>query len=115
MSTTYGVDVLQINSSIGDSAIHLQLQLTGVIAGSNPSRHVNPKRPYVLKAILLDGGDNSHEGPSNLWQAIQEVGNQYEFDDSFNENKICKFDAVIITHWVSKVRRCSLAKASACD
>ena len=93
---TYGVNVHQINSGKGDSAIHLQLQLSGQIP--NTVTNVTASKPYVLKAVLIDGGMNEREAPSNLWYAIQEMPDKYMFSTTPSLNK-CKFDAVIITHW----------------
>ena len=94
----YGVNVHQINSGRGDSAIHLQLQLSGTIPGSSPATDVTVGKPWVLKAVLIDGGMNEKEAPSNLWYAIQEMPGKYMFNTDATLNK-CKFDAVIITHW----------------
>ena len=96
---TYGVNVHQINSGKGDSGIHLQLQLSGAIPGSNPLTDVDPARPFVLKAVLIDGGMNEREAPSNLWEAIQEVGRRYRFNAINPLDQQCKFDAVVISHW----------------
>lgn len=101
MANAFGVDSLHINVEAGDAAVHLQLQLP--TAGSR-------EKPVVLKAVLIDGGDNAHKAPDTVKKVFDEylidkaglAKNPPELNGKYTwpDNKV-KFDAVIITHWDS--------------
>ncbi|KAK4040195.1 hypothetical protein C8A01DRAFT_35797 [Parachaetomium inaequale] len=94
----YGVESFHINVQAGDSAAHLLVQFSGTTPAGNP---VGDK-PYVLSAVLIDGGDNAHEGPDRVWRFIQALRDRYDFKSpplSLNPEGLAKFDSVVITHW----------------
>ena len=100
MANAFGVDSLHINVEAGDAAVHLQLQTAGS----------GIQKPVVLKAVLIDGGDNAHKAPDTVKKVFDEylidkaglAKNPPEFNGKYTwpDNKV-KFDAVIITHWDS--------------
>ncbi|MCJ1355364.1 MAG: hypothetical protein MMC33_005355 [Icmadophila ericetorum] len=89
MAAAYGVDSLHINVEAGDAAVHLLIQIAGLgIAASKPT---------VIKAIIIDGGDNTHKAPDTVQKVFDEtLLTKYTWP-----NNAVKFDAVIITHWDS--------------
>lgn len=101
MAATYSVDSLHINIAAGDSAIHLLIQTTGTKpdGSGNP---VDPLKPWVVSAILIDGGDSSHGTPFNVQKLIQQLPGSYEFSSAatalFPAGRTV-FDSVILTHW----------------
>lgn len=89
----YGVESCHINVGAGDSAIHLQVQHDGTKPDGSG---VDASKPYVLAAVLIDGGHNRRAAPDNVRRAFTEILGHYDFART---NGQLKFDSVIITHW----------------
>ncbi|KAL7276584.1 hypothetical protein RUND412_000426 [Rhizina undulata] len=83
--TEYGVDSLHIAVGPGDCAIHLLVE--------NPSA---PK-PKILRAILIDGGENRTNVVPNIKRTMDQIKEKYTVDP---KNGLT-FDSIIITHWDS--------------
>ena len=86
---TYGVDSLHVNVFLGDAAIHLQLKLT------NDAGTVLP-RPWILNAILIDGGHNRKLGVERLQLTLDTIRTRY-LDAAGATFQFLKFNAVVIT------------------
>lgn len=80
---SYLVHSFHINVGVGDAAIHLLVEL-------------KDKQYRVIRAVMIDAGDNVNDAPSNVRTTIENLGSAYVWD----QNQL-KLDAVIITHWDS--------------
>jgi hypothetical protein len=83
----YLVHSYHINVGVGDAALHLLVEASGSSGTS---------RPRVLRAVMLDAGDNTRDAPDNVKTTITDLESRYVWDQGSP-----KLDAVIITHWDS--------------
>ncbi|OTA02213.1 hypothetical protein A9Z42_0025490 [Trichoderma parareesei] len=103
--TKYRVDSFHVAISLGDSAIHLLVDVTDVTAK-------DPK-PKVLSAVLIDGGEDQpgrHKDSGDtkhtrqkkmpIYTAMRWIENNYIIDGKeVDKIKRLAFDTIIITHW----------------
>jgi hypothetical protein len=90
----YRVDSFYINVGAGDSSIHLLLQ-TGGDLPDPPGGSPDPNKPYVLSAVLIDGGHNR----SYTWERINPAIERIQSLSYQIPGNILKFDSVVLTHW----------------
>jgi len=88
---TYGVDSFHINVFLGDSAIHLRVQLTS----KNGTRYAKRR---ILNAVLIDGGHNRKLGLERLQLTLETIKTKY-VNAAGNPFTFLQFDSVVITHW----------------
>ncbi|KAA8903423.1 hypothetical protein FN846DRAFT_954000 [Sphaerosporella brunnea] len=85
-----GVDSYHINVGQGDCAIHLLVQHNVTAAP--------PKKPLVLHAVLIDGGESDAVNIAKIRQTIDHIEGEYDFAGGATT---LQFDSVVVTHWDS--------------
>ena len=90
----YRVDSFYINVGAGDSSIHLLLQTAGDLP-TPPGGAADIAKPFVLSAVLIDGGHNR----SYTWERIEPAINKIQSLNYTIPGTILKFNSVVMTHW----------------
>ena len=98
--STWRIDLFQITVPVGDCAIYLLVEVSGMTRTS---------RNIVHGAVLIDGGKPEKFCVSRIRNTIQLINSTYKFaegqgfqdpgTDDTDGNRKLRFDSIVITHW----------------